>query len=259
MRFVKPLSALVCLGILTACAAPLALAQEDPPNLADAWVMRPKAGQESDFEKKFKEHITFRKSKGDVRNWTVWTPVTGDDLNRYIVRSCCHEWKDQDAYREWTMKNGLLEHWNANVAPHVEAYEHHFYELDTENSNWTSTAPPAYVGVTMLEPKMGKSPMIADHVSKLSTAAKEMSWPYEWAWTRRVGGGPHLAIVIPYASYAAMEAPEKSFAEALGEKIGKDEAGKVLAAWADNFKTSYYTIYALHREMSMMPASEGGN
>ena len=80
-----------------------------------------------------------------------------------------------------------------------------------------------------------------------------MEWPYEWAWVQTIGGEGELVLVTPYADFAAMEPPEKTFLQALSEKMGAEAAGEMFAAWADNFEKTRYTIYRFRAGMSLMP------
>ena len=41
----------------------------------------------------------FRSEHGDPWRWDAYTPLLGDDLDRFAVRSCCHNWADIDTYR----------------------------------------------------------------------------------------------------------------------------------------------------------------
>lgn len=64
--------------------------EKEPTLIADSWTMVPKAGHEDQFETALKEHLAMRSEKGDSRQWMTYTPVTGSDLNHYVVRSCCN-------------------------------------------------------------------------------------------------------------------------------------------------------------------------
>ena len=67
------------------------LADDHSPQLiSDTWTMVPKAGHEAKFEEAFKKHIAYRKANGDTREWVTWRPVTGDQINSYLVRACCN-------------------------------------------------------------------------------------------------------------------------------------------------------------------------
>jgi hypothetical protein len=257
MRMFGKLSILIaCAGWLVLGGTTAVVAQEDPPNIVDAWVVVPKEGHGAQFEQAFKKHIAMRAEKGDPRSWQIYVPVTGDDLNRYVIRYCCFEWKDQDAYIKWGQSAGTGEHWADIVDPHVAHYEHYFGEIDMENSHWPEQGPPAYVGATDFRIKMGAGPAMQADKAAMSKAAKEMNWPYSWSWGSRVGGESSMTLVVPYENYAAMEPPEKTFAEALSEKMGAEDAGALFQSWTGHFEKVTYTIWRHREDMSMEMASE---
>ena len=254
MRTVGKASArLLAWAVLFCCVGSVAIAQEPSGNLAETWVIHTKAGQEAEFEQAFQTHLEVRKGKGDPRAWHTWVPVTGADIGAYVVRSCCSAWKDMDGYRDWSLQAEIVVDWNQNVHQYVERYEHYFGEVDFENSHWSGDGVPNYVGLTALYPKMGTAQTVAQHVTAFSTAAREMEWPYEWAWIQTIGGDGELVLVTPYADFAAMEPPEKTFVQALSEKMGAVATGQMFAAWADNFEKTRYTIYRFRADMSLMP------
>ena len=248
--------AATCITWLAFGGTTVGLAQDDPPGVADVWMIVPKEGHDAQFEEALKQHIAMRVEKGDPRIWQIYVPVTGDELDRYAIRYCCFDWKDQDDYVTWSRSVDTAGHWADNVDQHVENYEHYFSSMDFENSNWPHEDPPPYVGVTDYSIKMGAGPaMQADKVA-LSTAAKEMNWPYSWAWGSRVGGTATMSLVVRYENYAAMEPPEKDFAAALSEKMGAEAAGKLLQSWMGHFEETSYTIWRHRDDISMKAASD---
>ena len=139
--------------------------------IADSWVAVPKAGHESEFEEALKAHLALRTERGDPRTWHVYVPVTGKDLNRYVIRSCCFAWADQDSYGEWSREN-MGKHFNETVHPHVATYHHNFSELDQKNSHWGEDTNANYVGVTMFHIKPGKGGQMSEAIGEMSTLAK---------------------------------------------------------------------------------------
>ncbi|WOH38004.1 hypothetical protein RI844_01855 [Thalassotalea fonticola] len=227
-------------------------ADEKPPSLADSWVMVPNAGQQAQFEQAFKEHLKFRVSKGDPRNWNTYVPVVGNDLNFYVVRFCCTAFKDIENYIKWENDNKVNDHWNSTVHQYVARYEHYYSRVDFANGNWPEGENNfKYFAVTDYKDKMGTGKSISDGKKMLSDTAKAMKWPYSWAWTWQIGGDGGLSLVIPYEGYAGMAPPEKSFAAAFAEQIGdKQKAEDALKSWTDNFHSTTYTVYRIREDLS---------
>ena len=231
---------------------------EPEANKAEIWTVTVKNGHGPAFEEAFKAHIAMRAEKEDPRNWQVYNAVTGDGLNNYYIRYCCVSWADMDSYRDWSQGSGLGEHWNEHVDPHVEAYEHDFSAVDFENSNWPEDAgAPVYVGVTTWTLHEGKGAAFSASKKQLSDAAKAGDWPRYWSWLSAISGGNKVYLASPFADYASMEPPEKSFAELLTEQMGSEEAAmEALQNFSANFKKSYYTIYVRRPDLSMGGDSE---
>ncbi|TLU59900.1 hypothetical protein FE810_16560 [Thalassotalea litorea] len=227
--------------------------EQSTANIAEVWVMTPVEGMEDKFVEAFKNHLEYRQDKEDPREWNTYRPLLGKHLNKYHVRTCCVAWGDLDDYKEWANKNNVGQHWQDKVSKYVASYEHYYYELDMENSNWPDDSSKfMYFGVTEFHGKFGKDGGIEQGKKALSDNAKEMKWPYYWSWSRRIGGKGGIGLVIPYNDYKGMERPEENFYQALSKHLGSEEkAQKLFEQWDSNFKGSKYNIYVIDKEMSM--------
>jgi hypothetical protein len=224
--------------------------------IADSWVMEPKAGHADQFEAALKEHMAMRAEKGDSRQWHTYVPVTGDNLNHYVVRSCCAEWAEQDSYREWSMENSS-EHFNETVHPHVQSYSHNFAELDRKNSHWGEDVKANYVGVTHYKVKMGKGRQMSEALKQMSTLAKDNNWPHSWSWSYPVGGSYAVNLVIPFENYADMAPLEESFYAFISKVMKSEEkAQKMFEQFSDSFSSTDYQIYRLRKDLSMEDKKE---
>lgn len=231
-------------------------AEEEGNNLSDVWVMTPIAGKNAEFEKAFVEHLKFRISKGDSRNWSVYTPVIADGFNQYVVRFCCTTYADMDTYQKWDSDNKIAENWNSTAGQYVAEYQHYLGETDLENSNWNVEGKNLqFFAVTEYHAKMGKGQSIEAGKKLLSENAKAMKWPYNWSWQWQVGGEGHLSLVIPYENYAQMAPPEKSFAKALTEHMGdKNKVAEVMSSWSDNFHHTTYSVWRIRPDLMTKPS-----
>ena len=227
--------------------------EEKQPSLADSWIVTPKAGKNSDFEKAFKKHIKFRAKKGDPRVWQTYVPTIGDNLNSYIIRSCCIKWEDIDSYAVWSEKNKIQENWDKNVDKYVATYSHHYNQLDFENSRWPEKDDHFKLfAVTSYKTKVGSGKKIEQSKKKISDYAKKMKWSYSWSWSWGIGGSSNLNLVVPYANYAGITPPKKGFAQVLSDHLGSEaKAQEVLDSWNDNFESTSYSIYQLRDDLSM--------
>ncbi|MEJ8568172.1 hypothetical protein [Elongatibacter sediminis] len=241
----------ILIALLALLASGLLPAQESPANLSEAWYVTVKPGHQAAFETAFKEHARVRNDHGDPRSWDVFTPITGENLYVYGIRTCCFSWPDQDAYDQWNRDNAaVMEHWSSEVDPHVEHYGHYFYETDSANSHWTDNGEPVrLVGVTEFYPAPGHSADFTAARTELSQVAIEQGWTeggHRWAWLNRIGGKPVTILAVAYSNYAAMNPQDPSFYEFLSDHLGADRANALMKQLSGSTRGSKYSIWA-HR------------
>ncbi|AZG36286.1 MULTISPECIES: hypothetical protein [Shewanella] len=228
---------------------PLAWAKE---SLSDSWIMTPKDGKSMEFEQAFKKHVARRAELNDPRSWRVYVPVLGDELDRYVIRSCCFGWQGFDEYRQWSEDKDPMTDWQKNVDKLVDKYEHYFSMMDMDNSKWADELTYKYVGVTHYTVKQGHWRAMEEDKKILSEAAKVQKWPYSWSWESSVGGASVLMLAVPYKSYAEMEPPETGFAKMLAMHLGsEDKAKQTLERWASHFESTHYALYEWREDLSM--------
>ena len=248
-----------CLALLLAPLSVLADGHEKAPALSDVWQVVPKKGMENEFEEAVKAHMQFRAEAGESRNWWVFTPTIGYNMNMYAFRSCCFNWADMDGFVAENREKGLAENWNANVHQYVDHYHHYVEETDWDNSHWPQdTDKGPYYGVTEWTWKEDAGPESDDAMKKMSQVALEEGWSdlgREWVWLDRTGGKPTRMIVISYENYADMAPLEQSFGEFLSEKIGEEEAAAVFADFSSGFKSSQYGVWYYREDLSS-PSSD---
>ena len=94
------------------------LSQDDPPPLAEVWMVMPKSDHLVDFVTGLREHAQLRKEMGDPRSWHVYSSYAGDNFGEYAIRFCCTDWAGLDAYEKWSAENPeLAQHWMTKVHP----------------------------------------------------------------------------------------------------------------------------------------------
>ncbi len=231
--------------------------EKEPQRIADVWNVVPKDGHGEEFYNGLKAHMAFRSEKNDPRMWQVYTPTTGSELNKYIVRACCYEWSDQDSYIEWTKTAGTGKNWNELVHPHVESYSHDFIETDSKNSHWKEGTVANYVGVTNMKVKSGSGQKMNKAISAMSKVAKDHNWDKSWWWAYPVSGDTDVSLAIPFANFADMAPLEESFYKFVVRVLdSEDEANKLFDNYSSSIDSSSYTIYKHEKELSMTSDKE---
>ncbi|TRX56481.1 hypothetical protein [Thalassomonas sp. M1454] len=232
---------------------PAFAADKEVKSLAEVWLMTPNPGQVVKFEQAFIEHLKYRKSKGDPRNWNTYVPTIGKDLSNYTVRFCCTAFKDVSAYNDWANKNKIGEHWNNTVAAYVAKYEHYFDRVDLENGHWPNNGKKyKFFEVTTYDVKMGHGKNTEQSKKVISDHAKAMKWAHSWGWSWRSAGDGGLMLVVPFEDYADMAPLEKSFGKSLAEHLGsEDKADAVFADWTSNFNSAQTTVWMKRDDLSI--------
>ncbi len=228
----------------------LSAAEEKSPAIAETWVVEIDSKDLAAFEKAFKEHVKYRESKSDPREWQIYTPHTGTNMNRYFIRSCCFKWPDMDAYMKWTQDSKASEHWNKGAGKYVKDYEHHYSWVDHENGNWPNDGKPfKFVGVRTFKVKHGEN--AGDAVKAVSKVAKDMGWKERWGWTYSMSGPATVNLVFPFENFSDMVPPSPSFGEAAAKHLGsKDKVEELFGNFDGSFKGSTYTIYNYRGDLS---------
>lgn len=235
----------MCLGFTTQV-----IAQDETGNLSSNWAMTPKNLVDGRaFEEAMMEHIKFRASKGDPRDWDVYQVAVGDDMGMYFVRTCCFDWADQDTYNAWSAESGATDHFYETVGPHISEISHSMSQIDMENSNW-GEVEYRYVGVTNFTTVPGKQQQMNEAKATMSQLALEHGWSRNWVWGSDMGGASSSFIASPYTSFADMAPPEVSFMEFASEHMGEEEAAAVMQSYNETIQSSSYTIYRLRSDLS---------
>lgn len=225
---------------------PSTLMAQDTPPLSEMWVMVPKSGQAEEMAEGLKKHMAFRTEQGDPREWQTYTPLLGDNLNRYAVRYCCINWADVDSYRAWSSENKQVgEHFAEHVGAHVEKFEHYFETNDWGNSHWSEeNGPYTLFAVTDFHIKPGHGDDFEAAKEKMSQIAINHGWASDdhvWIWSKTIGGKQQESIVIPHANFASMSRDEDSFFRFLSKHMGEAGASELL----EQFSASAYSEFQI--------------
>ena len=234
----------------------ISVAQDSPPPLAEMWLVTPKADQSSEFFKALEKHMAFRAEHGDPREWQVYRPLLGDQLNRVAIRFCCFNWSDQDAYQEWSDKAEKVDaHFSEHVAPHAAKWEHYFESMDWGNSHWVeSDQPYGLFAVTEFDIKPGYAAAFDAARTKLLQIALNQGWAtddHPWLWATTIGGKPQQSIIIPHKNFASMDRDEESFSRFLAKHLGDEAAKELMKQFSGATNGSNYQIWEHQEKYSM--------
>ncbi len=232
-----------------AAAAPAAAVM--PGNLADFWMMWPKAGKELEFETAVKAHLAWRKQAGEGWSWETYQPVVGTDITYYAFRSGLHHWADFDAHQAWEMSSTATVAFNRDIAPLVGRYEHYISEEDYANSHWVESPDYRYFMVEDHKLKAGMSGDVSEAVATIHKGLEAGGWTGSYAISRGIGGMGGLTTVFPYKNYAGMEDPKPGFMEVLIKGLGSADAAKAaVQKFHGGVEEVNTTLYLFRPELS---------
>lgn len=241
-----------------ALALPLSVVADDhetPPPLTDVWLIVPKQGMETKFEAALKAHAQYRVDQGESAQWTIYTPVVGDNMNVYQIRSCCHDYAGIDTIVSESAEKGLNAHFNKNVRQYVDHTHHYLERNDWEHSHMPEEAGPhRYFWVTTWKWKVDAGPGPDEARKRFSLIAKEQGWAdadHQWLWLSRIGGEPVLMLVTPLENWADAAPSDPSFYDFLVERLGSTEAADALFEEFDSgFKSFSETVWMERGDLS---------
>lgn len=227
-----------------------AASEPEPEWLAEVWQFTPKPDMVAEFEQAVKAHRSERVKLADPRQWQVYSPVLGNQLDTYIIRSCCYQWQDMDSYVKWTMEKNPMAHFNQHIAPTLQHSAHYFSVMDMKNSNWPAELEYRYVGVNTFYVKPGHGMMANKGLITMSEIAKKNDWPLNYSWMWGIGGSPRLYLAIPYNNYAHMAPPAVKFNDLLKKHFGNEaKALEFNQQWLMNFESTFYNLYVLRDDL----------
>lgn len=219
--------------------------------LAINWTVHVSKDNRQAFEAALKAHMAFRVEDGDPRNWQVYEPVTGDDLNYYVVRYCCTTYEGMDEYAEWYNKSDSIKDFFENVDGYVDSYKHQWFKQDRKNSNWIDNDGYKFFGVVSINVKPNKWDTFGKALKKLSQIGIENEWPHSWAWSYPVDGDGGVSLVFPFENFADMETPDETFYQFIYKHSKKKKADKLFADYRNGIASSNYRVYAHNKKLSM--------
>lgn len=252
-RIKGALWALVVLLFAVGIAPAQERTQAEPPpgEIADVWVLWPKAGHSKQFEDAVKQYVAWRKQAGDPFSWNAYQPHVGDDLDFYVFRSGGHHWADLDGLHQWNERSGNSDQYEKLIAPHVARVEHYYSETDYDHSKWEEREDYRYFRVVNLQVRQGAYGEMMEALGKLHKALVDGKWPrsYSINWTH--GGDGGMSVVYPYVNFAGMAEPEKPFMTFLSEQLGSEAAARAtMKQLQSSFEESRSTIYVHRPDLS---------
>ncbi|HEX7914816.1 hypothetical protein [Rudaea sp.] len=220
-------------------------------NIAERWVVWPKAGQEKAFEAAIKEYVAWRKKSGDPFHWVGYQPLVGTDLTFYVFRSDEHQWKDFDAEDAWNTKVKEDEAYDKMLSQYVAKVQHFYEETDAAHSHMVGNPGDyKYFQVLTRNLKSGAGGDARASIAKIHKALQDQKWPYPYRLAWGIGGKDSWKLIIPLKSYADMADPTPSVREVLTKALGADDAAATLKQYGSSFEFVDDSIFVARPDLS---------
>lgn len=229
------------------CSQGTMAAPSDP--IADIWVIKPVPGQRPYFEQALKEHLSLNQSKSP---WRVYVPVTGDDLNHYMLYRCCITWREFDGAEREENNRSIQQNWNSFVDPFVQQVSRYPALIDEANSLSPVRANQfRYAAVTQYRVEIGQAESVRVQLAEMSELARAMGLPIEWHWAWQLGGELSLSHVVFTDQLSDPEMLQFHFEELLAKHLDdKAEAARIVERWNRNFSSSQFRLMRLRLDLS---------
>ncbi len=234
----------------------LQLPAQDPPppaNLALNYWQTVSPHNAADFEQGLREHMAWRKEKGDPWVWNTWQLIRGQRLGLYFTGSPGHTWADLDneplgpeaGAHYWSTAGKHVESLGATNGMTLTQWSHPPTEPPTDG-----TLGLAYV----LRVHPDKAEQFQDGVRRFHEAVQKAGWDTRYVWTTTVTGGPpDMVLVIPTPNWASM-APSATSPQKVVEKAFGEAAARVWSQQlADAIASETVEVWLFRPDLSHVP------
>ena len=241
-------------------------AQDDRPGTVTRWLLATvKTGHDLRWEAAFREHVDWRRRRGDTWTWHTYVLVSGDRLGQYLTMSADHAWADFDA-------PGVSEREDAadlssRLGPHLESLHGGFWNEIVDFSRPPDDPPPfPLIQIIDYGIKPGKRAVFERNVEQFGEALDKTGLAAAYLWFVKPHGGAAARTftrMVPRANWASMApAPAPGAQSAPGMRGSYDamratfgEAG--LQAWIASFGESVEwltsTLWRYRPDLSYVP------
>ncbi len=217
----KTLLAIVSILILAFAAA--AVAQPGP--IGENILVKPKSGQEAQWEAAYKEHLKWHEEMNDSWNWVTYQMMSGPRAGEFFIRAGGHEWKDFDALGEMGEKD------TANYYETAGKYaESHYIWYDRTHRDLSNMleggGPYKVLEFNRVEVKPAMVGKFLNVVRKYHAAVEKTNAPMHFAFAQTETGGAtsNFVFVGLHEGYAGLEQSPDVIPKMMNEVYGAMDA-----------------------------------
>ena len=192
--WLKHKNLVVTVSILILALAVTVGAQPGP--IGQNILVKPKAGEEAEWEAAYKEHLKWHEEMNDSWNWVTYQMMSGPRSGQYMIRTGGHDWKDWDELGETQAKDTA--NYFATAGKHTDSYFTWYDRIHRDLSNLPEGGGPYKVlEFTRVFVKQGMVPDFLAAMGKFHAAVEKTSSPivYALAQTENGGSGSNFLFV----------------------------------------------------------------
>ena len=237
---------LVTVSILILAFAVSVGAQPGP--IGQNILVKPKPGQEAQWEAAYKEHLKWHSDMNDTWGWTTYQMTSGPRAGQYFVRTGGHEWKDFDDRGDMEAKDQA--NFYETAGKHTESFVIWFDRIHRNLSRLPEGGGPYKVlEFTRVEVKPSMVPQFMKVVGKYHAALEKTDSPLAYAFAQTESGGApsNFLFVGLHSGFAALEQPPDALPKMMEEVYGGMEAAGIFAEFWDCVN-SLETYIAVRRD-----------
>lgn len=170
-------------AVILTVSSPLGFAQQAPGQFARMVVLKPKAGQASEFTAGYERHLAWHKNNKDPWNWYGWTFILGERVGQFMDGTFGHAITNFDQAVKPTEDSADN---NVNVAPYADFVSHGIYErLEAASTGALLPDASPFLALTTYTVTPGLESSFESAIANLArrSADQRMSW-----YKLRIGG-----------------------------------------------------------------------
>lgn len=196
-----------------------------PGPLGQNILVKPRPGQEAQWEEAYKEHLKWHADMNDPWNWVTYQLLSGPDAGHYFVRTGGHEWKDFDDLGDMGEKD------TANYYETAGKYaESHLIWYDRTHRSLSRLpeggGPYKILEFTVVKVKPAMIAQFMSAVGKYHAAFEKTNSPDVFATAQTETGGSlsDFVFVGLHENYASLEQDPGAIPAMMEEVYGRQEA-----------------------------------
>ena len=214
-----------------------------------------KPGSKAQMEEAIKKHVASRREEKDPWRWLTWEYASGE-VPRYCVATFGHAWAEFDHAPAGSQVEVAVEAASmlSPTPPVVQYFEH----LEEVSDFGTQTNTPTLVEISVFHLHYGKTSQFYTALREFHDALSRGGGRnrYEWFELRSGGDTPQFMLILPRASWEAVDTRADLLLNRLEEALGKRKAARLFEQFTSAVKGHQRSVARLRPDLSLLPTGK---